>query len=111
MKTTRIALSLIIVLSTLWCADVFAHMDSEIKRHFVPCTVGDDPSVDDAEDRQDCIDSGYLNGHGHVDKTRDGTAGGNASSWGYWDCGGYAAATGTSDANCPDSTDDPPPPP
>ena len=103
----------------LWCADVVAHNDSNPLRHFEPCT-DNDPSVDNEQDKQDCIDNDYLGGHGHVDKTHDGTVDGDASSWGYWTCGGYAAATGTSDANCPDPTDDsvnnddsttPPPPP
>ena len=105
MKTTRIVLSLIIVLAILWCADVVAHNDSNPLRHFEPCT-DNDPSVDNEQDKQDCIDNDYLGGHGHVDKTHDGTVDGDASSWGYWTCGGYAAATGTSDANCPDPTDD-----
>ena len=104
MKTTRIVLSLIIVLAILWCADISAHQTSTVVRHFEPCT-DNDPSVDNEQDKQDCIDNDYLGGHGHVDKTHDGTVDGDASSWGYWTCGGYAAATGTSDANCPDPTD------
>ena len=107
MKTKIIVLSLI-VLSTLWCADVLAH-PSPI-RHFAPCT-DNDPSVDNEQDKQDCIDEGYLGGHGHVDETHDGTSTGEASSWGYWDACGYAAATGTSTEDCDDITTPPPPPP
>ena len=86
MKTTRIVLSLI-VLSMLWCADVFAHWfdnnwnvvgngtekpasATKPVRHFDPCT-GNDPSVDNEQDKTDCINNGYLVGHGHVDKTHD----------------------------------------
>ena len=107
MKTAIIVLSLM-ALSTLWCADVLAHMDGEIKRHFAPCT-DSDPSVDNEQDKQDCIDSGYQGGHGHVDKTHDDTTNGRASSWGYWDPCGYAAATGTSAEGCGDDTTPPPP--
>ena len=107
MKTKIIVLSLI-VLSTLWCADVLAH--SSPVRHFVPCT-DNDPSVHNEQDKQDCIDDGYRGGHGHVDETHDGTSTGEASSWGYWDACGYAAATGTSTEDCDDITTPPPPPP
>ncbi len=96
---TKIIVLFLIVLSTPWCANVLAHMDGEIKRHFSPCT-NNDPSVAKGQDKQDCIDNGYLGGHGHVDETHDGTAGGDASSWGYWDPCGYAVVSGGNLANC-----------
>ena len=101
MKTTRIVLSLI-VLSMLWCADVFAHNNPAA--HFCPGTT-DDPCFGTGCDQG----SDYDGGHGHIDtfKRKDGTMLGNgemyvpsvhrARSWGYWTAGGYAAAGGTLD--------------
>ena len=43
MKTGRIVLFLI-VLSILWCADVFAHDDGDPVAHFCP-TTEDDPCI------------------------------------------------------------------
>ena len=88
MRTTRIVLSLI-VLATLWGADVFAHVFADDKpiKHFTPGTAGDP-----CEDTGCKVGSDYDGGHGHIDRTHDGTADGEAKSWGYWTCGGYKAA-------------------
>ena len=74
MKTGRIVLFLI-VLSILWCADVFAHDDGNPVAHFCPGT-DDDPcwgdpcGTDKDENGNDTkTNKEYKGGHGHVDRT------------------------------------------
>ena len=98
MKITRIVLSLI-VLSILWCADVFAHGNPVA--HFDPGTAND-PCKGTGCD----VGSDYDGGHGHIDEKH---SNGEASSWGYWTPCGYAAATRTSAEGCGDDTTPPPP--
>ena len=104
MKTTRIVLSLI-VLTVLWCADVFAHDDGNPVAHFDPGEPGDP-----CHDTACAVGDEYDGGHGHINEYRDDNNN-DPNSWGYWTCGGYAVAMGTSDAHCPDSNPNPPPPP
>ena len=101
MKTTRIVLFLI-VLSVLWCADVFAHGDGNPVAHFDPGE-SDDPCDERPCDVNKRSPNYYDGGHGHIDEYR----GNDPSSWGYWTCRGYAAATRTSNAHCPDPDPDP----
>ena len=70
MKTGRIVLSLI-VLSMLWCADVFAHDDGGPVAHFCPGSdkdpckgTGCDPEHDDNPKN----DRDYDGGHGHINE-------------------------------------------
>lgn len=80
MKTTRFFLSLI-VLSILWCADVFAHEFGEGNpiRHFAPLTP-DDPCYERGNRGERCGAFGhpeqeeFRGGHGHV----------VANGSGYW---------------------------
>ena len=103
MKTTRIVLFLM-VLSILWCADVFAHnvgVDEEgndkPKAHFCPGT-SDDP----CEGTNCDVGSRYDGGHGHIDRYDDDNENGQydygeEKSWGYWLAGGYAVVRGDAD--------------
>ena len=107
MKTTRIVLFLM-VLSILWCADVFAHwfdenwnaVDNDTGKpaaHFRPGT-SEDPcfgtGCDTGED--------YIGGHGHIDERH---SSGEARSWGYWTPCGYAIASENSAEGCGDGDD------
>ena len=90
MKTGRIVLFLM-VLSILWCADVFAHSFSADNpvAHFCP-TTQDDPCMpsgctDDPVKYEEFMDT-YSGGHGHINVYQPGTD--DASSWGYWTAGG-----------------------
>ena len=65
MKTTRIVLSLI-MLSILWCADVFAHDAGDPVAHFCPGTE-DDPCKGTGCD----VRSDYDGGHGHINDYDD----------------------------------------
>ncbi len=117
MKTTRIVLFLM-VLSILWCADVFAHpIEGKTVIHFCPGTEDDPCEGTDCE-----VGSDYDGGHGHVnsyDDTRDGPGKDNGqydygeeNSWGYWTKGGYAVVRGNADdIGCGDGTPPPLPPP
>ena len=106
MKTTSVVLFLT-VLSTLWCADVFAHNCGEVVAHFDPCTANDPGSS------TDCGQGGYSGGHGHIHEYKDlnGTPGfqhdgvDDVTQWGYWTAGGYAATGGQ---DCDDTTTPPP---
>ena len=93
MKTTRIVLSLM-VLSILWCADVFAHMLPD-NQHFCP-----GEASDPCEGRKCGVGHNYDGGHGHIDKfylkgdsTKAQATGPydrelhNITSWGYWSPG------------------------
>ena len=73
MKTTRIVLFLM-VLSILWCADVFAHDDGDPAAHFCPGEANDpckgtscDPKRDDNPEN----DHDYDGGHGHINDYDD----------------------------------------
>ena len=98
MKTGRIVLFLM-VLSILWCADVFAHNDGDPVAHFCPTTSAD-PCKGTCDAGSDYY-SDYNGGHGHINKYRDDNNNGqhdlgenNPSSWGYWTAGGYAVVRG-----------------
>ena len=68
MKTGRIVLFLM-VLSILWCADVFAHDDGSPVAHFCPGT-SNDPCEGTGCDI-DIYDGRYDGGHGHIDSSDD----------------------------------------
>ena len=101
MKTTRVVLFLM-VLSILWCADVFAHMTPVA--HFCPGT-SDGPCEETVCD----VSSDFDGGHGHIDDYRDVNENNqydpgvdDATAWGYWDKGGYAATGNTDTIGCSD---------
>ena len=76
------------LLSILWCADVLAHTEGNPVDHFSPGEFGD-PCFE-----KDCDKGRYYDGgHGHIDSI-------TPHVWGYWTCGGYAAATETSEEGC-----------
>ena len=98
MKTTRIVLFLM-VLSILWCADVFAHDtklgDPVYPIHFCPGEAND-PCKGTGCDIDRLYDGRYDGGHGHIDSSDDDNNNmkydfGEESMWGYWDKGGYDA--------------------
>ena len=125
MKTTRIILSLIVLsitlLSMLWCADVFAHMNNcewngYYIAHFTPCT--DDDPHDNMQESEKCDPNSnihYVNGHGHISVYDDGNEDGyynkgeNIRQWGYWTAKGYEFVK--NEPNCDDSTAPPQNPP
>ena len=97
MKTGRIVLFLM-VLSILWCADVFAHSfgDNKPVAHFCPGT-----TKDPCEGTTCDVGSDYDGGHGHISKYTDVNENNrydhgvdDATAWGYWRAGGYAVVRG-----------------
>ena len=96
MKTGRIVLFLM-VLSILWCADVFAHpIAGKDIVHFCPGT-----SNDPCEGTTCDVGSDYDGGHGHISKYTDVNENNrydpgvdDATAWGYWGAGGYAVVRG-----------------
>ena len=80
MKTTRIVLFLM-VLSILWCADVFGHDVSSPEDHFRPGQQaggsydfggGSGTFKGDPCEGTDCdVGEKYNDGHGHIDKYHD----------------------------------------
>ena len=113
MKTTRIVLFLM-VLSILWCADVFAHMNNcewhgYYIAHFTPCT--DDDPHDNMQKSEKCIENEdnihYVNGHGHI--LYSDSAMTEMHQWGYWTKEGYKFVK--NEPNCDDSTAPPQNPP
>ena len=102
------------VLAILWCTDVFAHLEGGPRAHFQPgkgaggtYTFGTVTGIYKADP---CLRMGkgcggdgkipfpYEGGHGHIDS-------GTSRSWGYWTCGGYAAAMRIDDPDCPTASD------
>ena len=99
MKTGRIVLFLM-VLSILWCADVFAHGKGKCYdrddgrvwyiRHFTPNGTDPSPREGEVADPSSGSSADFVNGHGHIlyndPEMKD------MHQWGYWTAAGYKIA-------------------